>query len=44
MIDAFSLALPLQPAERMILLQAEGPIQRALSLIRRLRGGPPSTI
>ncbi len=44
MIDAFSLALPLQPSERMILLQAEGPIQRALRLIRRLRGGPPSSI
>ena len=43
-IDALSLAVPLQPDERMNLLEADGPIERALSLIRRLRGGPPSSL
>lgn len=43
-IDYLALAVPLQPAERMRLLETEGPAQRALLLIRRLRGGPPSQL
>lgn len=43
-IDGLSLAVPLQPSERMGLLEADGPVARAQMLIRRLRGGPPSSI
>jgi hypothetical protein len=43
-IDWLSLLVPLQPDERMDLLEANGPAERALILIRRLRGGPRSSI
>lgn len=43
-IDGLSLAIPLEPDERMDLLRADGPVERALILIRRLRGGPRSSI
>ena len=43
-IDALSLVAPIQPGERMNLLEAPGPLERALTLIRRLRGGPPSSL
>ena len=43
-IDLLSLAIPMHPAERMDLLEANGPAERALILIRRLRGGPRSSI
>ena len=36
-IDGLSLVLPLEPAERQELLEADGPVERALRLIRRLR-------
>ncbi len=35
-VDGFSLILPLEPAERQELLEADGPAERALRLIRRL--------
>ncbi len=38
-VDGLSLVLPLQPAERQELLEADGPLERAVRLIRRLRGG-----
>ena len=44
LIDALSLAVPLDPAERQGLLEADGALERAASLIRRLRGGSRSTI
>lgn len=43
-IDLLSLAIPMHPVERMDLLEADGPAERALILIRRLRGGPRSSI
>jgi len=43
-IDGLSLAVPLQPEERLRLLEADGPLERALGLIRRLRGGPRSSL
>ncbi|MGD2045874.1 MAG: LON peptidase substrate-binding domain-containing protein [Gemmatimonadota bacterium] len=43
-IDLLSLAIPMHPEERMDLLEASGPAERALILIRRLRGGPRSSI
>jgi Lon protease-like protein len=43
-IDGLALAIPLEPAERLELLEAEGPIERAQRLIRWLRGGPPSSL
>ena len=36
-VDCLSVALPLEPAHRQELLEADGPIERALRLIRRLR-------
>ena len=36
-VDGLSLLLPLQPAHRQELLEAVGPVERALRLIRRLR-------
>ena len=36
-VDGLSLVLPLEPAERQELLEADGPVERALRLIRRLR-------
>ena len=36
-VDGLSLILPLEPAERQELLEADGPVERALRLIRRLR-------
>jgi Lon protease-like protein len=38
-IDGLSVVVPLEPAQRQELLEAQGPIQRALSLIAMLRGG-----
>ena len=43
-VDGVSLGLPLDASERQGLLEAEGPIARALRLIRRIRGGPPSSL
>jgi Lon protease-like protein len=43
-IDGLSLAVPIGPDERMLLLEADGPAERALALIRRLRGGPRSSL
>ena len=43
-IDELSLAISMRPEERMDLLEARDPIQRALTLIRRLRGGSRSSI
>lgn len=43
-VDLLSLAIPMHPDERMDLLEADGPAERALILIRRLRGGPRSSI
>ena len=43
-IDGLSLVVPLRPPDRMDLLEADGPAERALTLIRRLRGGPPSSL
>ena len=37
-VDGLSLVLPLEPADRQELLEADGPVERALRLIRRLRG------
>ena len=37
-VDGLSLVLPLEPADRQELLEADGPLERALRLIRRLRG------
>ncbi len=36
-VDGLSLVLPLEPAHRQELLEADGPVERALRLIRRLR-------
>mgnify|MGYP001156639005 CR=1 FL=1 len=36
-IDGLSLALPLEPSQRRLLLEADGPLERALSLIELLR-------
>lgn len=36
-IDGFSQGLPLEPAHRQELLEADGPVERAFRLIRRLR-------
>jgi len=38
-IDGLSLLLPLRPGQRMELLEASGPLERAERLIRLLRGG-----
>ena len=40
-IDLLSQILPLEPAHRQELLEADGPVERAVRLIRRLRGGDP---
>jgi Lon protease-like protein len=40
-VDGLSAALPLEPADRQELLEADGPVERALRLIRRLRGNDP---
>ncbi len=37
-VDGLSLVLPLEPAERQELLEADGPVERALRLIRHLGG------
>ena len=37
-VDGLSLVLPLEPAERQELLEADGPVERALRLIRLLVG------
>ena len=37
-VDGLSLVLPLEPVERQELLEADGPLERALGLIRRLVG------
>jgi len=36
-VDGLSIVLPLEPADRQELLEADGPVERALRLIRRLR-------
>ena len=36
-VDSLSLVLPLEPAHRQELLEVDGPVERALRLIRRLR-------
>ena len=36
-VDGLSLVLPLEPAHRQELLEVDGPVERALRLIRRLR-------
>ena len=41
-VDGLSVALPLEPAHRQELLEADGPVERALALIRRLRENDPS--
>jgi hypothetical protein len=43
-IDGLSLVVPLLPVERQGLLEADGPIERARALARRIRSGPRSTI
>jgi Lon protease-like protein len=37
-IDGLSIILPLEPEERLELLEADGPLERAASLVRLLRG------
>ena len=37
LVDGLSQRLPLEPAHRQELLEADGPVERALRLIRRLR-------
>jgi Lon protease-like protein len=44
MVDALSLVLPMQPADRQQLLEAEGPLERASGLARQLRRGPRSSL
>jgi Lon protease-like protein len=43
-VDGLSLVLPMEPAERQQLLEADGPLQRASALARRLRRGPRSSL
>lgn len=43
-IDGFSLILPLQPADRQELLEADGPLERASRLIRILRGSVQASL
>ena len=38
-IDDLSIMLPLEPAERLEALEADGPLERAATLVRVLRGG-----
>ena len=38
-IDDLSIMLPLEPAERLEALEADGPLERAATLVRLLRGG-----
>jgi Lon protease-like protein len=38
-VDALSIALPLEPAQRQELLEAAGPLERAATLLSLLRGG-----
>ncbi|HUP50902.1 MAG TPA: LON peptidase substrate-binding domain-containing protein [Longimicrobiales bacterium] len=38
-IDGLSIALPMAPAQRLELLQADGPLERAAILVRVIRGG-----
>jgi Lon protease-like protein len=40
-VDGLSMMLPLEPLDRQELLEAEGVIERAVALIRRLRGSGP---
>ena len=40
-IDDLSIMLPLEPAERLELLEADGPVERASILVRLLRRGAP---
>ena len=42
LVDGLSAALPLEPAHRQELLEADGSVERASRLIRRLRGNDPS--
>ena len=41
-VDGLAVALPLEPAHRQELLEADGSLERAVRLIRRLRGNGPS--
>ena len=41
LVDGLSVALPLEPAHRQELLEADGSVERAVRLIRRLRGNGP---
>ncbi len=41
-VDGFSAVLPIEPAQRQELLEADGPVERALRLIRILGGEGPS--
>ena len=41
-VDGLSVSLPLEPAHRQELLEADGSVERALRLIRRLRANGPS--
>lgn len=43
-IDGLAIALPLELDERLRLLEADGPLERAERMIGRLRGGPRSSI
>jgi hypothetical protein len=38
-IDGLAIALPLEPAQRLELLEADGPLERAVILVRVIRGG-----
>ena len=42
LVDGLSVALPLEPAHRQELLEADGSVERAVRLIRRLRGNGPN--
>lgn len=44
MIDALALAMPLEPEERQRVLEADGPLERAVALIDLLRARGSSTI
>lgn len=43
-VDGISLILPMEPSERQLLLEANGPVERASNLARLLRRGPLSSL
>ena len=43
-VDGVSLILPMEPSERQLLLEADGPVERASNLARLLRRGPLSSL